>query len=215
MCSVDGYVRIMGAENDLKSWKEIVHINIKYASLACLAFSESTRSNLLVAVGSEVISHEDVASDYDSKQQSYFNLFQVDIKPTDRGKPKNMSFISFVDSKLNVDSPVRACCFAPVLGRSFQLLAIGSATMIVYQIKSSNALSRTSLSYPPNFNNPHCAIWRLAWNITGTQLVGSTTHGNVFVWRLSNGCQWDLVSCKSKNSSPSIERPLTDHSTAS
>merc|ERR1712117_646321 len=130
------------------------------------------------------------------QQSSYFNLFFLDVP------------------HLLVDSPVRACCFAPVLGRSFQFLAIGAATMIVYQIKSSKILSRSSLSYPPSFNNPYCAIWRLAWNITGTQLVGSTTHGNVFVWQLnSSAMTWQIVktACGANKhfSDTAVERPLS------
>ena len=223
MCSVDGYVRIMGPEGgDLKSWREMVHINIKHSSLSCLAFSESTRDNVLVAVGAEIVSTEESvvalgAQDLSEtpknaapSQSSYFNLFYIDIKHADRGRSRNMALVSLDDPKLYVDSPVRACCFAPVLGRSFQYLAIGASSMIVYQIKSSKIMARSTLSYPPNFNNPYCAIWRLAWNITGTQLVGSTTHGNVFVWHLNSLMNWQLVraAVANRNSDVSIERPI-------
>ena len=209
LCSIDGSLQLLEAEEtDLRSWRELASADVRNSSLSCLAFSESNRDRLLVATGADFVRSDDASTDSLAlKNISHLSLFYVDDTTVDRKVTKTVSLVPIEDSKLLIDSPVRCCCFAPTLGRSFQLLAIGCKNVIVFQMKSV-IQSKKVLDYPPDFKITNCGIWRLAWNVTGTQIVASTTHGNVFVWQSNDGVRWRIIKCFSNDNLVYVDRGL-------
>ena len=214
LCSIDGSVQLLEAEEtDLRSWRELASADVRNSSLSCIAFSESNRDRLLVATGADFVRSDETQTDLvnsSSKNISHLSLFYVDDSTVDRSVTKTVSLVPVDDpnQKLLIDTPVRCCCFAPTLGRSFQLLAIGCKNVIVFQMKSV-IQSRKVLDYPPDFKSANCGIWRLAWNVTGTQIVASTTHGNVFVWQSNDGVRWRIVKSCSNDSLVFVDRGLS------
>lgn len=92
--------------------------------------------------------------------------------------------------------------WAPSMGRTYHLIASANRTNIV-AIHRVKRLSDGSVE-PESCARLECpsAVWRVAWNATGTLLSTSGENGELSLWRKSMGGEWSIIQANIVNNVP-------------
>lgn len=208
--SSDGVVRIYEAADPMKlsSWS-LEHELFARCSGSCLSWSSSPSiTSQLLAIGSD-----DPPSASSASQSNHgsgggnVTAARVLVYAYCRQARKWSKNVSTMSDR------VHDLCFAPSMGRSFHLLAIASTEVRIVAISNTtrsgggsgesapastaaaNAGGTSSLEVRQValLEDHRSAVWRLAWNITGSVLGTSGDDGQVRLWRANYLNDWKCV----------------------
>jgi nucleoporin SEH1 len=104
-------------------------------------------------------------------------------------------------------TPIHDVAWAPVMGRSYHLIATASrekyfkvrtslprhTRSLTRQIHLLRRFNGSSLTYEPGSSQTiqtPSEIWRVAWNVTGTVLVTTAEDGTLSLWRKDFAGEW-------------------------
>lgn len=93
------------------------------------------------------------------------------------------------------DEPVHDVAWAPSMGRSYHLIAT-TGRGNSFKIHTINRNSHGVLSYTSGSSETiptPSAVWRVAWNLTGTVLVTSAEDGSISLWRRHFDGKWNNI----------------------
>jgi len=187
-CSADGTVRVYEALDvmNLSVWSlrdEIPH----KIQCSCISWNPSL-SRLhapMLAVGSDIAN---------SSGPSQGKVSVYEYSGSDRKWHK-------IETFSNITEPVHDIAFAPNIGRSYHVLAVGSKDLRIITLKpikptneNKDEPGRFEIRQAGQFDDHGSAVWRVCWNITGTILATSGDDGQVKLWKANYLDHWKCIS---------------------
>lgn len=172
-CSTDGMIRIYEAPDimNLSQWSLQHEIACKLP-LSCLSWNQSQfRLHApMIAAGSD-----------DNSSQTQGKVFIYEASENARRWTK-------VETIQAITDPVHDVAFAPHIGRSYHVLAVASKDVQIFNLKPTQESggsggARLEVQHVATFNDHHCAVWRVTWNVTGTMLASTGDDGCVRMWK--------------------------------
>jgi len=183
--SADGIIRIYEAPDvmELSVWSLQYEINSKIPC-SCISWNPSL-SRLhqpMLAVG----------SDDASSAQGKVSVFEYSEKERNWVRVETFS---------NITEPVHDIAFAPNIGRSYHVLAVGSQDLRIITLKPTREpdqqkedKGRFEIRQAGQFDDHGSSVWRVCWNITGTILATSGDDGLVKLWKANYLDHWKCVT---------------------
>uniref|UniRef100_A0A0K8TT61 Putative nuclear pore complex component sc seh1 n=1 Tax=Tabanus bromius TaxID=304241 RepID=A0A0K8TT61_TABBR len=199
--SADGVIRIYEAPDimNLSQWSLQHEISCKL-SLSCLSWNQSM-SRLhtpMIAAGSD-----------ETSSSSGGKVFLYEYSENVRKWAK-------VDTINSITEPVHDIAFAPNIGRTYHILAVAGKDVSILHLKpESGGGSRLEVQTAAQFNDHHCTVWRVCWNITGTMLATTGNDGYVRIWKMNYLKNWKCATVlKPEGSQSSDDSLIAGYSTA-
>jgi len=166
---------------NLNQWNLQHEISVSKLRASCIAWNPSKYHPPMIAVGSDDVN----AAGPKASIYEYNESMRKWIK---------------VESLSAFTEPVYDLKFAPNVGRSYHLLAIGSKNVHLISMKplasppDSEASSKFDVNHLAQFEDHNSQIWRVSWNITGTILASSGADGSVRLWKANYMNNWKCIS---------------------
>jgi len=183
-CSADGTVRIYEATDvmNLSQWSLQHEIHCKIPC-SCISWNPSL-SRLhapMLAVGS------------DESSSSGTLMGKVSVYEYS----ENARRWQRVETFSNITEPVHDIAFAPNIGRSYHVLAVGSKDLRIITLKplpdQKDEPARFEIRQAGQFDDHGSTVWRVCWNITGTILATSGDDGQVKLWKANYQDHWKCI----------------------
>lgn len=184
-CSSDGTVRIYEAPDvmNLSQWSLVHEIHCKMPC-SCISWNPSL-SRLhppMLAVGSD-------ESNSTNSSQGKVSVYEYS---------ENNRRWHRVETFNNVNDPVHDIAFAPNIGRSYHVLAIGSKDLRIFTLKPlqdvKEETGRFEIKQAAIYDEHSVAVWRVCWNVTGTILATSGDDGQVKLWKCNYMDRWKCIA---------------------
>jgi len=183
--SADGTVRIYEAPDvmNLSQWSLQYEIPIKLPC-SCISWNPSL-SRLhppMLAVGSD---------DSSAGGPAQGKVMVFEYSDTARTWVK-------VETFSNITEPVHDIAFAPNIGRSYHVLAIGGKDLRIITLKpiddKKDPREKFEIRQAGQFDDHGSSVWRVCWNITGTILATSGDDGQVKLWKANYLDHWKCIA---------------------
>lgn len=184
-CSADGTVRIYEAPDvmNLSQWSLQHEIHCKIPC-SCISWNPSL-SRLhapMLAVGSD-------DANPSGPSQGKVSVYEYH---------ENARRWQRVEIFSNITEPVHDIAFAPNIGRSYHVLAVGSKDLRIITLKplqdNKEEPGRFDIRQAGKFEDHGSSVWRVCWNITGTILATSGDDGQVKLWKANYLDHWKCIS---------------------
>jgi len=184
-CSSDGTIRIYEAPDvmNLSQWSLQHEIHCKMPC-SCISWNPSL-SRLhppMLAVGSD-------ESNSSNSSQGKVSVYEYS---------ENNRRWHRVETFNNVNDPVHDIAFAPNIGRSYHVLAIGSKDLRIFTLKplqdAKEESGRFEIKQAAIYDEHAVSVWRVCWNVTGTILATSGDDGQVKLWKCNYMDRWKCIS---------------------
>jgi nucleoporin SEH1 len=108
--------------------------------------------------------------------------------------------------QISHDDLIHDVCWAPSVGRSYQMIATGCKDkhVRIFKINEESLEDKKSffrVECVADFPNHLSEVWKVDWNITGTILSSADGNGNVMFWKSNCLDEWNQMSVISSSSS--------------